>query len=236
MSIIDDLVKDLPAAPGDALLVFADRVHDDILTGGLRVSPNDVVAITTFMKRFSKKYSISASLSKLRREDFADELNFMAAHVQNIRTMRTSIIGKSVDGHVEELITEYDTRIAAESFGLARLNAEEKQKIHTHIGRIRKILEESNLPDRKKNKLFERLNELAQEVDAHGTMTDRFFAFAGDVGFVLGDMTTKAKPLVHEVKEILRIVSRSRARQEGISLPAGDEVLRLSSPDETDKE
>jgi hypothetical protein len=236
MSVIDDLVKNLPPAPGEALLAFADRVYENILAGGLQVPANDVIAITTFMRRFSKKYSISANLTKLHREEFPDDIHFMSAHVQSIRSMRASIVGKSIDGHVEELITEYDTRTDAESFGLARLNAEEKQKIHTHIGHIRKILEESDLPDRKKNKLFERLNELAEEVDAHGTMTDRFFAFAGDVGFVLGDMTTKAKPLVQEVKEILRIVSRSRARQEGVSLPPGDEVLRLPSPDSSDKD
>lgn len=123
----------------------------------------------------------------------------------------------------------------AESFGIARLNSEEKKKIHEHISRIREILETSDLSERKKNKLFERLNNLAQEVDTQGTLTDRFFAFAGDVAFVLGDMTTKAKPLTDEVKEMLRIVARSRARQEGISLPPGDEVLRLPSPGTPDK-
>jgi hypothetical protein len=96
---------------------------------------------------------------------------------------------------------------------------------------MRAIIESSPLSVRKKNALYARLNNLAREVDAHGTRTDQFFAFAGDLAFVLGDMATKAKPFLEEVRETLRVVSRARARQEGVSLPAGDEPLHLPSPD-----
>jgi hypothetical protein len=54
----------------------------------------------------------------------------------------------------------------------------------------------------------------------------------GDVAFVMGDMAEKAKPLINEVKEMMRIVTRSRARQEGVSLPPGDDVILLPKPDD----
>jgi hypothetical protein len=65
---------------------------------------------------------------------------------------------------------------------------------------VRSIIQKSKIADRKKNALFERLSDLEREVNTHGTRTDRFFAFAGDVGFVLGDMANKAKPLIVESK------------------------------------
>jgi hypothetical protein len=47
-------------------------------------------------------------------------------------------------------------------------------------------------------------------------------------------MAEKAKPLFKEVKEMMRILARSRARQEGVSLPPGDDVILLPKPsDET---
>jgi hypothetical protein len=230
MSVLDDLTKDLPSNRGEALLVFADRVHDI----QSKLDANSAAAITAFLKRFSSKYSLMKF--DFLRSNYPNDVAFMSAHIDHVRRLRSEILSSSLEARIDEMLSEYEAKTEAETFGLARLNAEEKKKIHEHLARIRKILEESDLSDRKKNKLFERLNDLAREVDTQGTLTDRFFAFAGDVGFVLGDMTTKAKPLLQEVKEMLRIVTRSRARQEGISLPPGDEVLSLPSLADTDEE
>ena len=111
------------------------------------------------------------------------------------------------------------------------LEAEEKKEIHNHIANIRSIIESSSLHDRKKNSLFQRLSELVIEVDRNGTRTDRFFAFAAEVAFCAGDFATKAKPMFDEVKEILKIVTRSRARHDDIKLPTSEEVLSLPEPE-----
>jgi hypothetical protein len=66
----------------------------------------------------------------------------------------------------------------ANSVGYAVLDGEEKKEVHDHIAKIRVIIQESKLADRKKNNLFDRLSELSAEVDRNGTRTDRFFAFA----------------------------------------------------------
>lgn len=133
---------------------------------------------------------------------------------------------------IDEIIGRYISNIDEDSFGFAKLNSQEKNKIYEHISRIRLLIEASDLPDRKKNALFERLSSLAGEVDQYGTRTDQFFAFMGDVAFVMGDMTKKAKPLIDEVKDMMKILSRSRARQEGVSLPPGDETVLLPPPED----
>ena len=60
----------------------------------------------------------------------------------------------------------------ANTIGYAVLDGEEKKEIHKHIEKIRAIIQESALADGKKNSLFERLGELATEVNRNGTRTD----------------------------------------------------------------
>jgi hypothetical protein len=118
----------------------------------------------------------------------------------------------------------------AGSIGYAVLSAEEKAEIHDHLARIREIIERSDLNDRKKNSLYAYISSLDREVDRNGTKTDRFFAFTSELGFYLGEFATRAKPLFEEAKQILRVVTKARARTEQLELPPGGEVLSLPDP------
>jgi hypothetical protein len=116
------------------------------------------------------------------------------------------------------------------AFGYAVLTSEEKEKIHSHLSRVRKIIERSQLDDRKKNSLFDSLSKLERDVDRNGTPTDRFFAFMGDMGFCLGELAHSAGPAIKEVKEILKIITQARARNEQVQLPPSGEILTLPEP------
>lgn len=118
----------------------------------------------------------------------------------------------------------------AKTIGYAVLEPDEKTEIHKHIERIRALVDASGLDDRKKNNLFDRLAGLASEVNRNGTRTDRFFAFASELGFSIGQFAKDAKPAIDETKEILKIVTRARGRHEGLKLPEGDVVLSLPEP------
>jgi hypothetical protein len=118
----------------------------------------------------------------------------------------------------------------AKTFGYAILDPEEKKQLHEHIDKIRSIIDKSKLDDRKKNSLFEHLSALGLEVNRNGTRTDRFFAFATEVGFCLGDFGKNAKPLFDEVSNLVRVVTGARARHEGLKLPPGEEMLSLPRP------
>lgn len=69
-------------------------------------------------------------------------------------------------------------------------------------------------------------------MNRNGTRTDRFFAFASEVAFNAADFEKNARPVFDQLKDILKIVTRSRARHEGLALPAGDEILSLPKPDD----
>jgi hypothetical protein len=117
--------------------------------------------------------------------------------------------------------------------GYAILTADEKQAVQKHLEKIRSIIEESGLDDRKKNALFDRLSDLESEVNRNGTRTDRFFAFTSELGFALGLFAKNAKPAIEETKAMMKIVVNARARHDGIKLPPGDDILLLPEPEDS---
>lgn len=230
MASLDDFISDLPSQPSRAIVMFADRVNKTIIGKNLQSKkPEEYDAIATFATKFCSRYKIPVNLAA--KSASISSFEYMKQVIAIITNNRSNILAQSLDSEVEGLILQYDSS-SSESFGVARLNAEEKKSIHQHIQRIRTIIQQSSLPDRKKNALYERLTLLTKEVDQHGTVTDRFFSFVADLGFVLGDFGKNAKPLLDEARGMIKALSRARARQEGISLPPGDEPLRLPSPEE----
>lgn len=118
-------------------------------------------------------------------------------------------------------------------FGYAILTPEGKQEIHASLDAIRKIVAESDLDDRKKNAINQRLSALAAEVDRNGTQTDRFFAFMIDLGYASGEMAKRGKPALDEARKILDIVMRSRAKNEGVQLPPPENFPQLPGPSDS---
>ncbi|MBB1091200.1 hypothetical protein HUU61_07840, partial [Rhodopseudomonas palustris] len=162
-------------------MLLVDRIQGEILD----VRPKrpgtaeDYVALASFILRFCSRYKIPVDLPK----SAPNVVGHLEEIVAQLRKDRAKILGDVIDAEIDQLLIQFDSGVG-ESFGIARLNADEKKKVHDHISRIRKLIEDSDLTTRKKNALFERLNELAREVDLHGTRTDRFFSFAGDLAFV----------------------------------------------------
>ncbi|MGH6673644.1 MAG: hypothetical protein ACRECV_16965 [Xanthobacteraceae bacterium] len=229
ISLLKEIVQDLPIQPARAIVVFSERVLQKVVNQQPNHRPGkseDYVAIAAFTLKFCSRYKIPVDLPASGPNVY----EHMAEMVGRVNSQRAKILSGVVDSEIDSLLLDYDSGVGS-TFGIARLNEEEKTKILDHLEKARHIIEGSKLSDRKKNALFERLAALIVEVNTFGTRTDRFFALAGD--FVFGDMAEKAKPLLDEIKEILRIVARSRARQEGVSLPPGDEVLRLPNLSDT---
>jgi hypothetical protein len=133
---------------------------------------------------------------------------------------------------IKQAAKESIAAVSSGTFGYTVLSKEEKTLIQKHIEKIREIIESSKLEDRKKNALFDDLTKLDRDVNRNGTRTDRFFAFASELGFCAGDFAKQAKPLFDEVKAILKIVTRARARDENIQLPSNGEILSLPEPDQ----
>jgi hypothetical protein len=165
-----------------------------------------------------KGESVQSAIEKSRAEH---KLQYEAFAAQIMNHYQT-VVKKQAKDSLESAI--------AEAPGYAVLDGEEKKEIHRHLAKIRSIIEGSSLDDRKKNSLFERLSDLAREVDRNGTRTDRFFAFAGELSFYIGQFAENAKPAIEQAKSILKIIWRARERHDGTKLPRPDDELLLPEP------
>ncbi len=223
-------IENLPASP---VLVLA-RLRDEVgMWQREPQAPDDGEKLRQLLA-FIRKYVAKNDLDiHFPPNDDGDVLEVIIGSIDEfVRHYEYEIIDKEI----EELVDSANSITDDNSFGFAHLNQSEKERVHGNIGRIRKLIEESGLTTRKKNALYDRLNQLAGEVDRDGTKTDRFFAFMGDTAFVLGDMANKAKPFTDEVKDMIKTIGKARSRKEGTALPPGEEVLKLPAPDgaETD--
>jgi hypothetical protein len=232
ISLLKELAQGLPIHPARAIVVFSDRVLAKVINPHPNQrpgKPEDFAAITAFTLKFCSKYQIPVELPPSGPNVY----DHMAQIIAQINGQRSRILNGVIDSEIDSLLSDYDSGVG-DTFGIARLNAEEKKKIHEHIENIRALIESSDLSDRKKKRLFDKLSELTKEVDAHGTPTDRFFGFVSELGFVLGEFGQNTRPLFREVRGMIQSISRARARQENISLPPGDEPLRLPMPEDNE--
>lgn len=110
---------------------------------------------------------------------------------------------------------------------LVEFSTDERNEIHGHLENVRSLIHTSNLPTRKKNILQKKLAALSEEVDKIGTRTDALLGLYLDATLALGQGATNAKPFMEEVKSILKIVFRAKAREEGVALPPPSEVSLL---------
>jgi hypothetical protein len=215
----------LPANPDEALLLLADRAMDwleDESSGNYDLEGIIICSmLEAFILRFRPDISVAKSTDEGQVKDYVEAI------MRNVGQI-----------HVERILEAYEESAEShgKAFGRAELTSEEKASLHQHLENLRKIIETSSLSVRKKNGLFDRLNALQAEIDLHGTRTDRFFAFASDLGFYAGEFTKRSAPFWNEVKEVLRIVTKARARDEGIELPPGDEILGLPNRKSNDGE
>jgi hypothetical protein len=223
-------IANLPSSPELVLIHMRDEIAE------WRSEPSDASDSETaeqfvaFLRKFVLRHKLDVFVPTQTDE------NALAVAMDNLDQFCRDYQASIVDDELEELIESVTASGDAESFGYAHLNTSEKTRIHGNIERIRELIEASDLSDRKRNALYEKLNQLAAEVDRNGTKTDRFFAFMGDAAFVLGDMATKAKPFTDEVKDMIKTIGKARSRKEGTSLPPGEEVLTLPAPEEREND
>ncbi|MFS2149637.1 hypothetical protein [Rhizobium sp. Rhizsp42] len=217
-------IENLPLSPELGILHLRDSIEE---WNSLPPHEDDSATraqLNSFIRKFVRKHNLDIPLPD-EADNFAALSEILDAYGKEYRK---NVVEEELDELIEGISSEAD----AESFGYAQLNQSEKERIHGNISRIREMIGASDLTDRKKNALYDRLNQLASEVDKSGTKTDRFFAFMGDAAFVLGDMATKAKPFTTELKDMIKTIGKARSRKEGSLLPPGEEVLTLPAPEE----
>jgi hypothetical protein len=216
-------MEDLPSNGKAALVEVADRLK---ALDSSNWTDHEFVLATSLLRQMATKYGVN--IQNIPNDTKPDKGYHYARDL--IINTRGAILVEAYAANANELIEYYESGSADQNFGFAKLTSEEKKDIHSHLAKVRQLIETSNIIARKKNKLFAKLNSLVAEIDRLGTRTDAFFSFLGDLAFVAGDMAEKAKPAIDEVKDIMRIIMRSRAAAEGVSLPKPEDFPQLPPP------
>lgn len=224
MSFDRTFTHDLSDEPESALVQLYERSREWMKTSDSGNSRAEYLFIVKFIHKYAERYNLDIDLPSL---DDIDEHGFLERIIQELSHFKRKIESSIVDSQVEEAISRLEDENRSSSFGIARLSQEDRKQIHVHLNNLRTIIDGAEITERKRNAPLKRLNALVEEVDLEGTKTDRFFEFAGDLAFVAGDMAKKAKPLIDEFKDVLRIVYRARARTEGVELPKPPDPLSL---------
>lgn len=196
------------------------KVFHNEFDDAFELSADSIIAYNLIIEFLNRANLNNRDLSKLDFDISSLPFNTMCSELGDYisRPIAGEVTSENAGALIEEQLNNYFGNRKYES-GFAVLDSAEKLQIHGHLNKIREIIENSALGTRKKNRLFDKLAKLSREVDKEGTDTDAFFAFLGDAGFALGEMAENAQPFTKEVKDMMRIILRSREKQEGISLP-----------------
>jgi hypothetical protein len=112
------------------------------------------------------------------------------------------------------------------------LDGNTKAKIHTYIQHIRETIEKSNLPEDKKDRLYDKLNTFALEVDKNRTSLQAGMAVYIAVCDGIGQGFKKLEPVRKMIDSIATLLGRAKDVEDSLrpALPRQQEHKRLEGP------
>lgn len=108
------------------------------------------------------------------------------------------------------------------------LDGSHKEKIRFHIEKIRATLEGVDIPEKKRESLFKKLNAFAAEVDQNRTKVDALMSLALEVSAAVGKVAENLKP----VRDLLDPLfgSLGKAKEENEALPPPESRPQIEGP------
>jgi hypothetical protein len=97
------------------------------------------------------------------------------------------------------------------------LTDDEYDKIQNNINTLRdKIIYSKEFSEEHKTRLLEKLEKLQNEIHKKMSSTDKVLGNVVSLGHILGKTTKEAKPFIDEVKDILKIIFKSKEKTENL--------------------
>ncbi len=100
--------------------------------------------------------------------------------------------------------------------------------IHALINAIREKLNELQLPENKRESLFDKLNAFAAEVDRNRTRTEAFLSFVVDVSRTAGVVKKELEPLQQPIDRVLDLIEKANDKHD--ALPPRKDRNRIQGP------
>jgi hypothetical protein len=117
-----------------------------------------------------------------------------------------------------------------EGYAILAIAPNFKAQIGGHLLAIRKIVEEAELPSRKRDAIYVRISRLQQEVDRDWTRTEAAMALWLDVTSAIGEGAKKLDPAIDRLERIMKVLGRAKSENDTRSLPAPEEQKQIPAP------
>lgn len=132
--------------------------------------------------------------------------------------------------YLSERIKVADARRKRAIATVISLDGATKKQIHHLIGKIRETLEPIELPVKKKESIFSKLNALAYEVDCERTKGEAFAATVIEVASVTGEAAKRLAPVKDLLDSVGGAIGKAIDAYEARKLSAPKEIKRIEAP------
>ncbi|MEM9222762.1 MAG: hypothetical protein AAGB11_10210 [Pseudomonadota bacterium] len=123
---------------------------------------------------------------------------------------------RQVEIATQKFLIESARRLQRGAEQIVLLDAPIREVIHKLISSIRKKLNEVELPEKKREVLFDKLNAFASEVDRNRTRTEAFYAFAVETARAGREVNAELKPLQEKIDRISEWIEKGKKLRDAL--------------------
>ena len=111
------------------------------------------------------------------------------------------------------------------------LDADEKDKLRNYVAEIKKVIDRSSLPQKKKERLYDLINSFLAEVDRDRAPWDRFADLVIGLAHLGGEAAQELEPARKLIDSIARLLGRSKEFEDATSeLPPPTQRHQIPGP------
>jgi hypothetical protein len=219
----DTLYADLPDDPEEAFLILerlfrveCDRAISAISIAGQNENTNDCY----------EDYLVQV-LGAIAELGLTPEFDRPVPQIANVDYETYKNLRKDIKRYCTMLEIRHGRRLQRHSI---RFNSATKEKVRHHVKQLRTIFDHLEVDEKKREALFDKLNELEQEVDRNRTRIDSLAALTIEVSDVLGEAVEKTKVL-DILDHIAKVFWGAKSTDENRRLPPPPRQKRLEPPE-----
>ena len=180
-----NIYENLPSDPEQAFLALEDKFRAELDLITKTAHPEQDLTV----ERVDYIAQVIGAITALGLEhQFGDRV----PQVEDISYNTYLNFSKDVKHYRTILLVKHGRRVQGYS---VQFDPPTKLKVQHHIEQLREIFQKLEVEEDKREALFNRLNELQQEVDRNRTRFDAFAALAIEAGGVVGEVIEKSKIL-----------------------------------------
>lgn len=218
--ITDQELADLPEDDEQAFVLFERTIRDRYLRISGKDSTDDAErAYVKHILSFVKQTGIELHINLAPPNDIEGFYVWFDAFFRDIDDcvldLRVAHARKNKTNFTTSIYLSYDCR----------------EEIDKLLARVRKVVNQADFPEAKKDAIYQRIAALQAEVDKSRTRLDAFLSRWLDVTNAVGEGAENLEPLAKLLERIMKVLGRAKAQQETGQLPTSEETKKLPSPE-----